>query len=41
MRLLIVVLTLMLLVIVDQFKFGGYYTSQFSQFIGRMVRSVT
>jgi hypothetical protein len=38
---LIVILTLMVLVIVDQFKFGGYYTSQVSQFIGRTVRSVT
>lgn len=41
MRMLIVILTLMALVIVDQFKFNGYYGSQLSQFVGRTIRSVT
>jgi hypothetical protein len=41
MRLLIVILALTGLVIVDQFKFNGYYGSQLSQFVGRTVRSVT
>ena len=41
MRLLIVVLLLVFLVIVDQFKFRGYYGSQVSQFIARAVQSVT
>lgn len=41
MRLLIVILVLVGLVIVDQFKFRGYYGSQLSQVIARMVHSVT
>ncbi len=41
MRLLIVILALTGLVIVDQFKFNGYYSSQLSQFVGRTVRAVT
>ena len=41
MRLMIVILTLTGLVIVDQFKFNGYYSSQFSQYVGRTIRSVT
>jgi hypothetical protein len=41
MRLMIIALTLVVLVIVDQFKFNGYYGSQLSQFVGRTVRSVT
>jgi hypothetical protein len=41
MRLMIIILALVALVIVDQFKFGGYYGSQLSQFIGRTVRSMT
>lgn len=41
MRLLIVILVLVGLVIVDQFKFRGYYGSQLSQFIARAVHSVT
>ena len=41
MRLMMVILVLATLVIVDQFKFRGYYGSQLSQFIARMVHSVT
>jgi len=41
MRLLIVILVLVVLVIVDQFKFHGYYGTQLSQFVARVVRSVT
>ena len=41
MRLLMVILVLATLVIVDQFKFRGYYSSQLSQYIARMVQSVT
>jgi len=41
MRLLIVILVLVLLVIVDQFRFHGYYGSQLSHYIARMVQSVT
>ena len=41
MRLLIVVLVLVGLVIVDQFRFGGYYGSELSHFVARAVRSVT
>jgi len=40
MRLLIIIVALVALVLVDQYKFGGYYGSQLSQFIGRTVRSV-
>jgi hypothetical protein len=41
MRLLIVVLVLVALIVVDQFRFRGYYGSQISQFFARMVYSVT
>lgn len=41
MRLMIVVLTLTALVVIDQFKFRGHYGSQLSQYVARMVRSVT
>lgn len=41
MRLMIVALALVGLVIVDQFQFRGYYGSQLSQFIARVVYSVT
>ncbi len=41
MRLMIVVLVLVALVIVDQFRFHGYYGSQVSGFVSRVVRSVT
>jgi hypothetical protein len=41
MRLMIVVLALVGLVIVDQFQFRGHYGSQLSQFVVRMVHSVT
>jgi hypothetical protein len=41
MRLLIVVMVLVVLVVVDQFKFRGYYGSQLSQLIVRAVQSVT
>ena len=41
MRLMLIIFALVGLVILDQFQFNGYYTSQFSQFIGRAVRSVT
>jgi len=40
MRMLIIILTLAGLVILDQFKFNGYYGSQLSQFVGRTIRSV-
>jgi hypothetical protein len=40
MRMMIIILTLVGLVIVDQFKFNGYYTSQLSQFAGRTIRSM-
>ncbi len=40
MRMLIIILTLVGLVILDQFKFNGYYSSQLSQFVGRTIRSV-
>ena len=36
-----VILVLVTLVIVDQFKFSGYYGSQLSQFLGRTIHSVT
>jgi hypothetical protein len=41
MRLLIVILVLTALVIVDQFKFHGHYSSEFSRFITTVARSVT
>jgi hypothetical protein len=41
MRLLIVVLVLVALVILDQFRFRGYYGSQLSQFITRVIHSAT
>jgi hypothetical protein len=41
MRLLMVILVLATLVIVDQFKFRGYYGSQLSHYIARVVQSVT
>ena len=41
MRLMIFVFALVALVIVDQYKFRGYYGSQLSQFLGRTVRSMT
>jgi len=41
MRLLMVILVLASLVIVDQFKFRGYYSSQLSHYIARMVQAVT
>jgi hypothetical protein len=40
MRLMIVVLVLTGLVIVDQFRFRGYYGSQVSDFVTRTVRTV-
>jgi hypothetical protein len=40
MRLLIVILVLVLLVVVDQFRFRGYYTSQVSYYLAQAVRSV-
>ena len=40
MRLLIVILVLVVLVIVDQFKFRGYYSSQLSHYISWAARSV-
>ena len=41
MRLLIVILVLVALVIVDQYRFRGYYGTQLSQFIARIVHHVT
>lgn len=41
MRLLIAILVLVLLVIIDQFQFHGYYGSQLSHYMVRAVRSVT
>ena len=41
MRLMIIILALMGLVIVDQFKYNGYYGSLLSQFVGRTIRSMT
>jgi hypothetical protein len=41
MRLMIVVLVLAALVIVDQFRFHGYYGSHVSEFVSRVVRSGT
>jgi hypothetical protein len=41
MRLMIVVFVLVALVIVDQTQFRGYYGSQVSQFLVRIVNSVT
>lgn len=40
MRLLIVILVLVTLVVADQFRFRGYYTSQVSQYLSQVVRSV-
>jgi hypothetical protein len=40
MRLMIVMLVLATLVVVDQFRFRGYYGSQVSQFFARIVYSV-
>jgi hypothetical protein len=40
MRALIIIVGLIALVLVDQYKFNGYYGSQLSQFVGRTVRSV-
>jgi len=41
MRLMIIALTLVFLVVIDYFKFNGYYSSQVSQFLSRTIRSVT
>ena len=41
MRLMIAVLVLVALVIADQYKFRGYYGSELSHFVGRVIRSVT
>ena len=40
MRLLIVILVLVVLVIVDQYKFHGYYGRHVSYFISRTVHAV-
>jgi hypothetical protein len=37
MRLMIVMLVLVALIVVDQFRFRGYYGAQISQFFVRMV----
>jgi hypothetical protein len=39
MRLMIVVFVLTLLVIIDQFRFRGHYTSEVSRFVTTVVRS--
>lgn len=41
MRLLIVILVVGTLVIVDQFKFHGYYGRQLSQLVSRIVHFMT
>ncbi len=41
MRLLVAIMVLVLLVIIDQFQFHGYYGSQLSQYMVRAVRSAT
>jgi hypothetical protein len=41
MRLMIVILVLVTLVIVDQYRFHGYYTSEVSRMITHMIRSFT
>ena len=41
MRLLIVILVLGALVVVDQFKYHGYYGRQFSNFVVRIINSMT
>jgi hypothetical protein len=41
MRLMITVFVLVALVVVDQFRFHGYYGSQISQFLVRVIHSVT
>lgn len=41
MRLLIVILVLGSLVIVDQFKYHGYYGRQFSYFVVRVMSAMT
>lgn len=41
MRLMVIILVLVGLVVVDQFKFRGHYGSELSQFLARAVRSVT
>ena len=40
MRLMIVMLVLATLVVIDQFRFRGYYGSQVSHFFARIVYSV-
>jgi hypothetical protein len=40
MRLMIVILVLVALLFVDQFRFRGYYTSELSGFIVRVVQLV-
>jgi hypothetical protein len=40
MRLMIVMLVLVALIVVDQFRFRGHYGSQVSQFFARIVYSV-
>lgn len=41
MRMMIVVFVLVTLIIVDQYRFRGYYGSQISHFFTRLVYSVT
>lgn len=41
MRLMIVILAIALLVIVDQFRFDGYYTSEVSRIVSNAITSVT
>ena len=41
MRLLIVILVLTTLVIVDQFKFRGYYSAEISRLVAQAIRSVS
>jgi len=41
MRLMIVILAIALLVIVDQFRFHGYYTSEVSRIVSNAITSVT
>ena len=41
MRWLLAILLVVLLVIVDQFKFRGYYTSEVSRLVRNAVTSIT
>ncbi len=41
MRWMIVILVVVLLVVVDQFRFHGYYRSQLSYMVERAINSVT